>query len=92
LEEGAFKPTEQCKADGAKKLQFATFNRSIGRAKPVPYHITDKAPAAGHPDWKRVVAVFVQGVNWQFKDWPFKARAPSPPPPPAQKNGGRFSA
>ena len=21
-------------------------------------------------DWKRVVAVFVQGVEWEFKDWP----------------------
>ena len=25
-------------------------------------------------DWSRVVAVFVQGAMWQFRDFPFKAR------------------
>ena len=25
-------------------------------------------------DWARVVAVFVQGANWQFSDFPFKVR------------------
>lgn len=24
------------------------------------------------PDWRRVVAVIVQGSSWQFKGWPFK--------------------
>jgi hypothetical protein len=26
-------------------------------------------------DWARVVAVFVQGALWQFRDFPFKARS-----------------
>lgn len=26
----------------------------------IRYQITDKVPKAGHPDWKRVVAVIVQ--------------------------------
>lgn len=29
-------------------------------------------PVQGSPDWGRVVGVIVQGVKWQFKDWPFK--------------------
>jgi hypothetical protein len=26
-------------------------------------------------DWARVVAVFVQGAMWQFRDFPFTVRA-----------------
>ena len=39
------------------------------------YEVSDAPPgekdAAG---WQRVLAVFVQGKDWQFRGWPFKAR------------------
>lgn len=38
----------------------------------VPYHVTDAAPDKRDPSWRRVVAVFVQGKDWQFRGWPFK--------------------
>ena len=43
------------------------------------YEVSDAPPgekdAAG---WQRVLAVFVQGKDWQFRGWPFKARAAMP--------------
>jgi hypothetical protein len=33
---------------------------------------TDSAATMPTQDWARVVAVFVQGANWQFSDFPFK--------------------
>ncbi len=73
---------QQAEEEGAKKASAASFSRTIGRAKPVVYHITERAPKPGSSDWHRVVAVFVTGQTWQFKGWPHKARAhpmcPSP--------------
>ena len=40
----------------------------------VTYHITDVAPDKKDNAWGRVVAVFVQGKAWQFRDWPFQVR------------------
>jgi nicotinamidase-related amidase len=34
---------------------------------------------AQRQEWARVVAVFVQGAMWQFRDFPFKARCAPPP-------------
>ncbi|KAM5552276.1 hypothetical protein ABKV19_026912 [Rosa sericea] len=36
------------------------------------YEVRDKPSALKTEDWDRVVAVFVLGKEWQFKDWPFK--------------------
>lgn len=36
------------------------------------YEVRDKPSALKADDWDRVVAVFVLGKEWQFKDWPFK--------------------
>lgn len=34
--------------------------------------IVDNVAKLSERDWKRVVAVFVQGSSWQFKGWPFR--------------------
>ncbi|KDP40199.1 hypothetical protein JCGZ_02197 [Jatropha curcas] len=36
------------------------------------YDVRDKPSALKAEDWDRVVAVFILGKEWQFKDWPFK--------------------
>ncbi|XP_065863277.1 protein CDC73 homolog [Euphorbia lathyris] len=36
------------------------------------YEVRDKPSALKAEDWDRVVAVFVLGKEWQFKDWPYK--------------------
>lgn len=59
----------------------------------VVYHVTDAAPDKRDPTWRRVVAVFVQGKDWQFRGWPFKVQATISPTtpwwPPDNKAGSR---
>lgn len=47
------------------------------RPTPLPFRrappqIIDNVATLSEPDWRRVVAVIVQGSSWQFKGWPFK--------------------
>lgn len=73
LEEGRFLPPQQAMAMATgPKPSSLTFKRTAHRASPVQYQVTEKAPAAGSPDWERVVAVVVQGAKWQFREWPHK--------------------
>jgi hypothetical protein len=71
LERGVYKSSEVARKEGAKKESRLTITRTIGRAKPLPYEITDKTPEKKE-DWERVVAVFVTGATWQFKGFPDK--------------------
>ncbi len=75
LEKGIFKSNEVARKEGAKKESRLTIARTFGKAKPVPYEVTDKTPEKGHWDWERVVAVFVTGATWQFKGFPDPVRA-----------------
>mmetsp|Transcript_23541 Transcript_23541/g.56286 ORF Transcript_23541/g.56286 Transcript_23541/m.56286 type:complete len:264 (-) Transcript_23541:98-889(-) len=72
LEEGAFKTAEQCKAEGVQRAPLLSIKRTVDRKAPVEYHVTDKLPPKHSSEWQRVVAVFVHGVTWQFKDFPEK--------------------
>lgn len=76
LEEGKFVPSAEAAAaaGNVKPAKGLDYTRTALRSGPrMPrYHVTDKVPRSGHPDWKRVVAVIVQGKAWQFKDFPFK--------------------
>lgn len=40
--------------------------------KRVKFEVYDSVTAFTKNHWKRVVALFVQGQDWQFKDWPSK--------------------
>jgi parafibromin len=76
LEEGRFEPSQVAQQRGVTKHPLLVINRTALRpgvkGGGVPYHVMDKPPIKGHPDWQRVVAVVAQGAKWQFKDWPFK--------------------
>eukprot|EP00043_Microstomoeca_roanoka_P012770 m.124125 g.124125 ORF g.124125 m.124125 type:complete len:150 (+) comp15586_c2_seq3:1360-1809(+) len=60
--------------DEAAKAQTARpHSVYVHRKKPtgvVQYHILDNISQLSPEDWQRVVAVFVAGPTWQFKDWP----------------------
>lgn len=75
LEEGKYVPSEECLAGGQSKREL-WIQRTYGRKVPVLYEVRDRAPEKlkdqKNPEWKRVIAVFVLGAKWQFKDWPFK--------------------
>ena len=91
LEECVYRFPQQVEEGGAKKAASASFTRTVGRAQPVVYHVTERAPKPSSPDWRRVVAVFVTGQAWQFKGWPHPARAlPSQPlSPGVRRSPGR---
>ena len=80
LEEGKYVPNGECREDVETKSGQCWIQRSLGRKTPVIYEVRDKAPAKyqfvdgekkRNPEWNRVVAVFVLGAKWQFKEWPF---------------------
>lgn len=70
MQDGVYKLPQQCLDEGVAKKSFDIFERTIGRDKSVIYHVTSKAPDPKSHDWRRVVAVFVSGQAWQFKEWP----------------------
>ena len=73
LESGVYKQPHMALPDGAPRQIEERFMRTMGRKLPgVPYMVTSKAPKKS-TEWNRVVAVFVTGQTWQFKDWPHKA-------------------
>ncbi|KAH0455315.1 hypothetical protein IEQ34_015347 [Dendrobium chrysotoxum] len=75
LEDGVFVSSEaKVKAmRGAPKPDCVTVQKKLSRDRVVAaYEVRDKPSAFKPEDWDRVVAVFVLGKEWQFKDWPFK--------------------
>ncbi|KAM0951877.1 putative Cell division control protein [Dioscorea sansibarensis] len=75
LEDGVFVPSDVKvkQSAGEKKPEFVTVRKKFSRDQVVAaYEVRDKPSVLKPEDWDRVVAVFVLGKEWQFKDWPFK--------------------
>lgn len=74
LEDGVFIPTDvKVKQVKGGKPDCVTVQKKFSRDRVVTaYEVRDKPSALKSEDWDRVVAVFVLGKEWQFKDWPFK--------------------
>lgn len=74
LEDGVFIPTDvKLKQVKGVKPDCVTVQKKFSRDRVVTaYEVRDKPSALKSDDWDRVVAVFVLGKEWQFKDWPFK--------------------
>ncbi|GAV89949.1 CDC73 domain-containing protein [Cephalotus follicularis] len=74
LEDGVFIPTE-VKVKQMARPECVTVQKKFSRDRDRvvnAYEVRDKPSALKAEDWDRVVAVFVLGKEWQFKDWPFK--------------------
>ncbi|KAL6991621.1 hypothetical protein U1Q18_009732 [Sarracenia purpurea var. burkii] len=74
LEDGVFIPTDvKVKQMKGPKPDCVTVQKKFSRDRVVTaYEVRDKPSALKAEDWDRVVAVFVLGKEWQFKEWPFK--------------------
>lgn len=76
LEDGVFIPTDvKVKQMKGAKPDCVTVQKKFSRDRDrvvTAYEVRDKPSALKAEDWDRVVAVFVLGKEWQFKDWPFK--------------------
>ncbi|XP_004297112.1 PREDICTED: parafibromin [Fragaria vesca subsp. vesca] len=76
LEDGVYIPTDvKVKQMKGAKPDCVTVQKKFSRDRDrvvTAYEVRDKPSALKTEDWDRVVAVFVLGKEWQFKDWPFK--------------------
>ncbi|XAR57260.1 hypothetical protein NMG60_11025330 [Bertholletia excelsa] len=74
LEDGVFVPTDvKVKQMKGPKPDCVTVQKKFSRDRVVTaYEVRDKPSVLKAEDWDRVVAVFVLGKEWQFKEWPFK--------------------
>ncbi|XP_072956145.1 protein CDC73 homolog [Typha angustifolia] len=74
LEDGVFVPTDvKMKAMRGVRPECVTVQKKLSRDRAVAaYEVRDKPSTLKADDWDRVVAVFVLGKEWQFKEWPFK--------------------
>ncbi|KAL6637173.1 hypothetical protein ACP70R_024745 [Stipagrostis hirtigluma subsp. patula] len=80
LEDGVFVPSEErMRAMKGGKPESVTVQKKLIRGEragaaggAVSFEVRDKPASLKADDWGRVVAVFVLGKEWQFKDWPFK--------------------
>ncbi|RDY10644.1 Protein CDC73-like protein, partial [Mucuna pruriens] len=74
LEDGVYIPTDvKVKQMKGARPDCVTVQKKLSRDRVVTaYEVRDKPSSLKPDDWDRVVAVFVLGKEWQFKDWPFK--------------------
>ncbi|QCD91816.1 protein CDC73 homolog [Vigna unguiculata] len=74
LEDGVYIPTDvKVKQMKGTRPDCVTVQKKLSRDRVVTaYEVRDKPSSLKPDDWDRVVAVFVLGKEWQFKDWPFK--------------------
>lgn len=76
LEDGVYIPTDvKMKQMKGPKPECVTVQKKFSSDKDkvmTAYEVRDKPSTLKSDDWDRVVAVFVLGKEWQFKDWPFK--------------------
>lgn len=79
LESDRYVSVESARAQSGKKEGLVTVRRKIrtGDAsvptKTLMYHVVDSILKLRPEDWRRVVAVFVHGVLWQFKNWRYNS-------------------
>jgi len=69
LEEGKFITATEKKQQTPTKPTHLEIKKRLGVNLPVPFHVIDCTTKLTPHDWGRVVAVFVLGQAWQFKDW-----------------------
>ncbi|KAJ3674750.1 hypothetical protein LUZ60_005366 [Juncus effusus] len=76
LEDGIFVPSDvKAKSMKGARPDCVTVQKKLSRDRAGAvgaYEVRDKPSVLKAEDWERVVAVFVLGKEWQFKDWPFK--------------------
>eukprot|EP01018_Ginkgo_biloba_P022160 Gb_19881 [translate_table: standard] len=73
LEDGAYVAPDVKVKQMPKKPECITIQRKSSHGKSaVTFEVRDKPSSFAPEDWDRVVAVFVLGKEWQFKNWPFK--------------------
>lgn len=74
LSASRFLSTAEAKSQGIQKQNSVTIEHKFG-SRAVKFQLIDNPNRLSPEDWKRVVAVFVQGNLWQFKGWKWESPA-----------------
>jgi len=69
LEEGTFIPNEIKRKSSAKRNPVVELDTASRKGIPKAFKVVDNVTRFSEKDWRRVVAVFVHGPEWQFKEW-----------------------
>lgn len=85
LQDLKFVPWDEKKTQGCQGENETLIQRQ-GQMQPrgttlsstVPYRVLDQPLTLRPQGWERVVAIFMQGPAWQFKQWPWLLRDGSP--------------
>ena len=75
LQEGTYITIEEKRKNVVQREKEKLVSRVLPSGQKVSYMLVDN-PKFTPAEWDRVVAVFVTGQNWQFKDWPSKFNTP----------------
>ena len=75
LEDGKYITIEEKRKSGGQREKERYITRTLSNGLKGKYLLVD-SPKFDPKDWDRVVAVFVLGQTWQFKDWPDKYAKP----------------
>ena len=75
LEDGKYVTIEEKRKSGGQREKERYITRTLSNGMKGKYLLVD-SPKFDPKDWDRVVAVFVLGQTWQFKDWPDKYAKP----------------
>jgi parafibromin len=53
----------------AKTFEKVELSRPVGKAGEIKIRFVDNTQSFRDRDWDNVIAVFIQGAEWQFKGW-----------------------
>ncbi|KAL1922485.1 uncharacterized protein VTP21DRAFT_10024 [Calcarisporiella thermophila] len=73
LENGKFVDSQSIRDSGVKKQQQVLVQRKCSDGTIANYKIVDSVEGFAVDDWDRVVAVFVTGAAWQFRNWKWQS-------------------
>eukprot|EP00127_Corallochytrium_limacisporum_P001327 Clim_evm17s51 gene=Clim_evmTU17s51 len=76
LQDGQFFTTRQMKENGAKRPDKDTdyiIHRTDDQL--LTFRVVDNIKRLSRQDWENVVAVFIAGPEWQFREWPMASIA-----------------
>ena len=68
LEDGVYEEDVQSTGNLLTSSQMVSVTRKIG-TRNVTFDVYDSVANFTESRWQRVVAVFVNGQDWQFRDW-----------------------
>jgi len=73
LKDKRYVPPLEVKQSGETKPAYVKLLHQFEDGTQGQFLITDAPLKLSKAEWDQVVCVFVQGVTWQFKDWPFES-------------------